>query len=383
MSATLELASQLISKKSLSPEDAGCQDILIERLKKLGFVIEKLPFDDVSNFWATHGYSKPTLIFAGHTDVVPPGPEDKWQSPPFEPTRREGHLYGRGAADMKSSLAAMITATERFIKLHPNHKGCIAFLITSDEEALGINGTKKVVEHLLNKQTKVDYCIVGEASSDKHFGDTIKVGRRGSFHGLITIHGVQAHIAYPEKGDNPIHACGKFLDKLCNIKWDMGNKLFPPTTFQISNIHSGTGADNVIPGSLKLQFNLRYSPEISPDEIKSRITTLLDSEKIKYDIEWKLTGEPYMTLEGKLTEAVSKAIHSVSGITPVLSTIGGTSDGRFIAKLGCEVVEFGPINASIHKIDEHINMDDLEKLSQIYEQCLEYLLLHEHSHLVD
>lgn len=382
MSDTLELASLLISKKSLSPDDAGCQDIISQRLQKLGFAIEHLPFNDVSNLWATHGYSKPMVVFAGHTDVVPSGPEHQWSSPPFEPTHRDGNLYGRGAADMKSSLAAMVTATERFIKTHPNHQGCIAFLITSDEEALAINGTKKVVEHLMQKGTEIDYCIVGEASSDKVFGDTIKVGRRGSFHGELTIHGVQAHIAYPHKGENPIHRSTKFLDKLCNIVWDHGNEVFQPTSFQISNIHAGTGADNVIPGLLKLQFNLRYSPEITPDEIKSRITALLDEEKLKYDIEWKLTGEPYMTREGKLTQAVSKAIHYVTEITPTLSTTGGTSDGRFISKMGCEVIECGPINASIHKIDEHINMDDLEKLSQVYEQCLKYLLTHDHTHFL-
>ena len=374
MSSTLELAKTLISRPSISPKDEGCQDILIDRLEKLGFTIEELFFEDVTNFWATYGNTSPMVIFAGHTDVVPPGPEEKWESPPFEPTIRDGHLYGRGAADMKSSLAAMITATERFIEKNPDFKGSIGFLITSDEEAAAVNGTVKVVDYLIDQGTNIDYCIIGEASSDKVFGDTIKNGRRGSFHGKLTIHGIQAHIAYPEKGDNSIHACGKILDKLCNIKWDEGNQYFPPTSFQISNIHSGTGADNVIPGSLELMFNLRYSPEITIDQIKEKIINVLNNANIKYSIEWKLSGEPFMTSDGELTKAISNAIESATKVTPTLSTSGGTSDGRFISKMGCQVLEFGPINASIHKVNECINIEDLDKLSDIYEATLIKLL---------
>lgn len=374
MSSTLELAKSLISRPSISPKDEGCQEILIDRLEALGFNIEKLYFEDVTNFWATLGDKNPMVVFAGHTDIVPPGPLDAWDSPPFEPTLRDGHLYGRGAADMKSSLAAMITATEHFLGKNTDFNGSIGFLITSDEEALAVNGTVKVVEYLIDQGINIDYCIVGEASSCDKFGDTIKNGRRGSFHGKLTIHGTQAHIAYPEKGDNPIHACGKILDKLCTIKWDEGNEYFPPTSFQISNIHSGTGADNVIPGSLELVFNLRYSPEITVEEIKKKILSVLDNENIKYSIEWKLSGEPFMTVEGQLTEAISSAIHSVTNIMPQLSTTGGTSDGRFISKMGCQVLEFGPINGSIHKVNECINIQDLDKLSDIYEATLVNLL---------
>jgi len=374
MPKTLELAKALISRPSISPKDEGCQELLIDRLENLGFTIENLPFEDVTNFWATKGSSSPMVVFAGHTDVVPPGPEDEWHTPPFEPTVRDGHLYGRGAADMKSSLAAMITATERFVEKNPDYNGSIGFLITSDEEAVATNGTVKVVDHLIQKGTKIDYCIIGEASSETNFGDTIKNGRRGSFHGTLTINGIQAHIAYPQQGDNPIHTCGKILEKLCDIKWDEGNKYFPPTNFQISNIHSGTGADNVIPGSLELKFNLRYSPEITENEIKERITKVLDEAKINYKIEWRLSGEPFITIDGQLTNAVTTAIHSVTSVQAQLSTSGGTSDGRFIRKMGCQVLEFGPINASIHKINERINIEDLDKLSEIYEATLVNLL---------
>lgn len=374
MSETLELASELISRPSLSPKDEGCQEIIINRLKKLGFTIEELFFEDVSNLWATHGSNSPVFVFAGHTDVVPPGPENEWESPPFEPTIRDGYLYGRGAADMKSGIAAMVTACERFISKNPNYKGGIGFLITSDEEAIAENGTKKVVEYLINEGIAVNYCIVGEASCENIFGDSIKNGRRGSINGKLTIHGIQTHIAQPETGLNAINECAKVLDTLCTLQFNDENQHFPSTCLQMSNINSGTGAENVIPGSLDLMFNLRYSPESTFESIQERIISILDSKNIKYDISWRHSGEPFLTTNGKLIEAITSAIQSITGVKPELSTLGGTSDGRFIKDMGCEVIEFGPINTTIHKVNECINTEELDKLSEVYEKTLINLL---------
>lgn len=374
MSKTLELAKQLISRQSVSPEDAGCQDILIERLEKIGFVIDKLPFADVKNFWARRGDKGPLFVFAGHTDVVPPGPTELWNNDPFTPTEVDGMLYGRGAADMKSSLAAMVTAVENFIAENPNHPGSIGFLITSDEEAAATNGTVKVVEHLQNQGIKVDYCLVGEATSDKQFGDTIKNGRRGTLSGKLKIFGTQGHIAYPHLCDNPIHRSAKIIDALVNTVWDEGNDHFSPTSFQISNIHAGTGANNVIPGELELLFNFRFSTESTAENLKNLAENIVNKHDVRFNIEWSTSGDPFLTTTATLSQALSKSITAITGINPALSTSGGTSDGRFIAKMGCEVVEFGPINNSIHKVNEHICSKDLEKLSQIYQQTLSLIL---------
>lgn len=373
--ATVDLTKQLIARPSVSPDDQGCQDLLIERLQKIGFTITKLPFEDVKNVWATRGSAKPLVVFAGHTDVVPPGPLDQWHSDPFEPTIRDGNLYGRGAADMKSGLAAMITAAERFVQNNPDHEGSIAFLITSDEEAHAINGTRKVVEHLLKQNVQIDYCIIGEASSDQQFGDTIKNGRRGSLSAKLMIKGVQGHIAYPQLASNPIHNAAPFLQAICDVQWDQGNDHFPATSFQMSNIHAGTGANNVIPGELIIDFNFRYSTEVTVEQLQQRTEQVLKDQQLDYDINWHHSGDPFLTEPGKLTTALTRAIEKVSGIKAQLSTSGGTSDGRFIAKMDCQVVEFGPINASIHKINEHINVKNLLQLSLIYEQTLTNILV--------
>ncbi len=374
MSDTLALTQQLIARPSLTPNDAGCQELLIERLATLGFGIERLRFDTVDNLWARRGDSAPLFAFAGHTDVVPTGPLAQWTSPPFEPTQRNGHLYGRGAADMKGSIAAMVTACERFIAAHPDHQGSIAFLITSDEEGPSINGTVKVVEQLEARGEKIDWCLVGEPTCEQRLGDTVKNGRRGSLSGRLTIKGVQGHVAYPQRADNPVHRAAPALVALCTEVWDQGNESFPPTTFQISNIHAGTGATNVIPGELEVQFNFRYSTEVTDAELRRRITEILTRDELHYELEWTHSGVPFLTRAGELVDAARTAIRDLAGIEATLSTSGGTSDGRFIAPTGAQVLELGPLNASIHKIDECVAVADLDLLSTIYERILQHLL---------
>lgn len=373
-SPTVLLAKELINQKSITPNDNGCQDILIERLKKSGFEIKKLRFEDVDNFWAIKGNGSPVLVFAGHTDVVPPGPVEKWQSDPFKAEIRDGKLYGRGAADMKGSIAAMITACEKFIANNPHHKGSIAFLITSDEEGIAISGTKKVVEYLQQQKQKIDYCIVGEASSEEKLGDIIKVGRRGTLNGKVIVQGKQGHIAYPQLADNPIHNAVAAIKELAERKWDKGNEQFQPTSFQISNIHAGTGADNVIPGQLEVIFNFRYSTESTAEQLQEQVEMILKQQKLNYEITWRHSGKPFLTKQGELVVAAKKAIEEIAGVTPKLTTHGGTSDGRFIAELGCQIVEIGPNNRSIHHVDEHVSIEELDKLSKIYEKILTILL---------
>jgi len=374
MSPTLELAFDLISRASVTPEDAGCQDTMIARLEAIGFHVERLRFEDVDNFWARRGDAGPVLCFAGHTDVVPTGPVDKWQSHPFQPEIRDGMLYGRGAADMKGSLAAMVTACERFVAAHPNHKGTIAFLITSDEEGPSINGTVKVVQTLEARGEKMDWCLVGEPSCSEQLGDTVKNGRRGSHNARLVVKGVQGHVAYPHLASNPVHLAAPALAELVSIEWDQGNEFFPPTSFQISNIHAGTGATNVIPGELEVLFNLRYSTETDHQHIEQRVTEVLDRHGLDYDIEWTLSGLPFLTPAGALVDAARDAIKAVTGIDTELSTGGGTSDGRFIAPTGAQVLELGPLNASIHQRNEHVKADDLDRLSDIYQGILQRLL---------
>ncbi|NEX19040.1 succinyl-diaminopimelate desuccinylase [Thiorhodococcus mannitoliphagus] len=374
-SATLELACDLISRPSVTPEDAGCQDLIAARLQRLGFTIEPMPFGEVNNLWARRGDSAPLLCFAGHTDVVPTGPLDEWTSDPFAPVIRDGQLFGRGAADMKGSIAAMVTAVESFLAEHPNHCGSIAFLMTSDEEGPSVDGTVKVVERLQQRGEQIDYALVGEPSSQAKLGDSIKNGRRGSLSGWLKIHGKQGHVAYPQLAKNPFHASAEALAALCAEVWDEGNDYFPATSFQIANLNMGTGADNVIPGHLEAQFNLRFSTELDPDSIKSRVTTILDRGDFHYDIRWRLSGNPFVTPVGDLVEAVRRAIAEVNGVETALSTAGGTSDGRFIAPTGAQVVELGPINATIHQVDECVGVAELDQLSRMYQRILEHLLL--------
>ncbi len=374
MTPTLELAMELIRRRSVTPVDAGCQPLLAERLAALGFNIEHLRFGEVDNLWARFGTEGPLFAFAGHTDVVPSGPEAQWQSPPFEPTLRNGALYGRGTADMKGSIAAMVTACERFLASHRQPTGSIAFLITSDEEGPAVDGTVKVVEHLESRGEKIDWCLVGEPSCTSKLGDTIKNGRRGSLGGLLRVKGVQGHIAYPHLAKNPIHDALPALTELAAIEWDQGNEFFPPTSFQISNIHAGTGATNVIPGELELLFNFRFSTEVTDAELRQRVEAILDAYGFEYELEWTLSGQPFLTPAGRLVDAARSAIREVTGIEAQLSTSGGTSDGRFIAPTGAQVLELGPLNATIHKIDETVSVEDLEQLSSIYEQILINLL---------
>lgn len=373
-SPTITLTKDLISQASVTPEDANCQAMMCERLKKIGFEITDLPFGEVTNFWAVRGKQAPLLCFAGHTDVVPSGNPDKWQTPPFEPTIKDGMLYGRGAADMKGSLAAMVTACENFIAKHPDHTGQIAFLITSDEEGPAANGTVKVVEWLQAQSQHIDYCLVGEPSSTNKVGDVIKNGRRGSLGCELTVKGVQGHVAYPHLASNPIHTAAPALAELAATQWDNGNDFFPATSFQISNINSGTGATNVIPGELQLVFNFRFSTESTATGLAEQTEAILQKHGLDYDINWKLSGEAFLTPEGALVEAAVNAVETITGYQPELSTAGGTSDGRFIAPTGSQVVELGPVNATIHKVDECVNVEDLDKLSLIYEQLLVNLL---------
>ncbi|WP_207062351.1 succinyl-diaminopimelate desuccinylase [Motiliproteus sp. SC1-56] len=371
---TLSLAMDLISRPSVTPEDAGCQAVMIERLEKLGFEIEQLPFEDVSNFWARRGTQGPLFCFAGHTDVVPSGPEDQWSHPPFKPGIHEGKLYGRGAADMKGSLAAMVTALERFIERHPDHRGSIALLITSDEEGDFINGTTRVVDVLEARDEKIDWCIVGEPSSTDKVGDTIKNGRRGSLSGNLKVHGIQGHVAYPHLVRNPIHLAAPALAALATQVWDQGNDYFPPTSFQISNIHAGTGANNVVPGDLEVMFNFRFSTEVTAEQLKERVKQILEAHELDYALDWTLSGNPFVTAEGELVEACKQSVKAITGLDTELSTSGGTSDGRFIAPTGAQVVELGPCNATIHKVNENVRARDLDTLSELYENILARLL---------
>ena len=374
MSKTLELAKDLISRLSNTPLDAGCQDLMISRLEPLGFKIERMRFGDVDNFYARRGTSGPLLVFAGHTDVVPTGPVDQWHTPPFEPTVKDGMLYGRGAADMKTSCAAFITAIEDFVAAHPNHPGSIGLLITSDEEGVAIDGTVKVVEALKARGEHFDYCIVGEPTSNKVVGDMIKNGRRGSLSGKLVVKGVQGHIAYPHLVKNPIHMVAPAIKDMVDTVWDNGNEYFPPTSWQISNMNGGTGATNVVPGEVTILFNFRFSTASTEQNLKERVYAILDKHLLEYDLEWEYSP-PYITPRGNLVEAISEAIQESYGVTPELSTTGGTSDGRFIADICKQVIEFGPLNATIHKLNECVAVADIEPLKDTYRITLEKLLL--------
>jgi len=374
MTETLALAQALIARRSLTPDDAGCQDILIERLEKLGFTIERMRFGNVDNFWARRGLDSPVVVFAGHTDVVPSGPVESWFSPPFEPTLRDEMLFGRGAADMKTSIAAFITSIESFVEDHPDHGGSIALLITSDEEGVAVDGTVRVVEALKARGETLDYCIVGEPTSNKLVGDMIKNGRRGSLNGTLIVQGIQGHIAYPHLVKNPIHMVAPAIAELAGTTWDKGNEYFPPTSWQISNMNGGTGATNVVPGTVEILFNFRFSTASTEQDLKDRVHAILDKHHVKYDLQWELSGNPYITPKGRLVAAISHAIEQSYGITPELSTSGGTSDGRFIADICPQVIEFGPLNATIHKLNECVAVADIEPLKLTYQRTLENLL---------
>ncbi len=373
-SPTFDLARELISRVSVTPNDGGCQDLLGQRLARLGFRIERMRFGEVENLWARRGSSAPLVCFAGHTDVVPTGPLEQWHSDPFVPTVRDGVLYGRGAADMKSSIAAFVTAIEAFLAEHPDHPGSIALLITSDEEGVAVNGTVRVVDALRARGETLDYCVIGEPSSVALLGDTMKNGRRGSLSGELLVRGVQGHIAYPHLSRNPIHQFAPALAELSATKWDDGNEYFPPTTWQISNISAGTGASNVIPGELRASFNFRFSTASTMQSLQARVHAVLDRHELDYGLTWTLSGRPFLTPKGNLVQSLSRAVMAVTGRTPELSTSGGTSDGRFIADICREVVELGPINASIHKLNEHILLTDLDALSRIYQLALADIL---------
>jgi succinyl-diaminopimelate desuccinylase len=373
MSKTLELAKNLISRRSNTPDDAGCQELMIARLEPLGFKIERMRFGNVDNFYARRGTTGPFLVFAGHTDVVPTGPVDKWHTPPFEPTIKDGMLYGRGAADMKTSCAAFITAIEEFVAAKPDHKGSIGLLITSDEEGVAINGTVKVVEALKARNELIDYCIVGEPTSNKVVGDMIKNGRRGSLSGKLVVKGVQGHIAYPHLVKNPIHMVAPAIKDMVDTVWDNGNEYFPPTSWQISNMNGGTGATNVVPGEVEILFNFRFSTASTSDSLKQRVHAILNKHELTYDLDWEYSP-PYITPRGNLVDAISAAIQQTYGVTPELSTTGGTSDGRFIADICKQVIEFGPLNATIHKLNECVAVADIEPLKETYKLTLEKLL---------
>ena len=372
--ATLSLAEQLISCHSVTPEDGGCMTIITERLERIGFTCEYINRGAVTNLWARRGSASPLLCFAGHTDVVPTGPLDQWHSDPFEPVKRDGMLYGRGAADMKSSLAAFVTSIEAFVAARPTHTGSIALLLTSDEEGDAVDGTVAVTEALRTRHEAMDYCIVGEPTVVNQLGDTVKNGRRGSLSGKLTVKGIQGHIAYPHLAKNPIHLAAPAIAELAKTTWDEGNEFFPPTTWQISNIHSGTGASNVIPGAVEIQFNFRFASASTPDELKTKVCGLLDRHGLDYSINWTLGAKPFLTGRGALVDATLSAIHEETGIEAELSTTGGTSDGRFIAEMCSQVIEIGPVNATIHKINECVDIAALPKLSAIYRRILEKLL---------
>jgi succinyl-diaminopimelate desuccinylase len=373
--ATLDLACELIARPSVTPQDAGCLDLVCARLRPLGFVLERVDRGGVSNLWARRGNAGPVVCFAGHTDVVPPGPKSEWRTDPFFPLIKDGMLYGRGAADMKSSIAAFVTGAERFVAAHPYHDGSMTVLLTSDEEGDAIDGTARVVDLLRDRGEAIDFCIVGEPTSASRLGDTIKNGRRGSLSGRLLVKGVQGHVAYPQLARNPVHLAAPALAELVAIIWDHGNEYFPPTTWQVSNIRAGAGATNVIPGMLEVLFNFRFAPTSTVAALKSRVHAVLDRYQLEYELQWTLSGSPYLTPRGRLVAAVSAAIASETGIEPALSTTGGTSDGRFIAGICPEVVEFGPVNETIHKVNECIAVSALEPLSRIYEGCLTRLLL--------
>ena len=374
MSRTLELTEDLLARRSLTPADAGCQQVMATRLEAVGFAVERLTFGSVENFWARRGRTGPVLCFAGHTDVVPPGPPEEWLSDPFVPAIRNGILYGRGAADMKSGLAAMVTATESFVAANPAHRGSIAFLITSDEEGPSVDGTRRVVEALRARNEHIDWCVVGEPSSEVTVGDTIKVGRRGSLSARLTVHGVQGHVAYPHLAENPVHTLAPALAELTRRVWDRGTEHFEPTSFQVSNLNAGTGAPNVIPGELKARFNLRYSPVQTLEGLKATVEEILHRHGVRFSLEWYVSGEPFYTQPGPLSRAVGEAVAEVTGAQPKLSTGGGTSDGRFIAALGAQVVELGVVNVSIHKVNECVRIADLDALHRMYFNVLRNLL---------
>ena len=372
---TLALASALIERNSVTPSDAGCQDLIAARLAARGFIAETIRCGEVANLWLRRGHARPLVCFAGHTDVVPTGPVAAWQADPFVPTLREGHLYGRGAADMKGSLAAFVTGIERFLSHHPDAPGSIALLLTSDEEGPSVDGTVRVVERLAARGERIDYCIVGEPSSVEWVGDMIKNGRRGTLSGVLTVHGIQGHVAYPDLAENPIHRAAPAIAELAAMHWDEGNAHFPPTTFQCSNVHAGTGATNVVPGSLELLFNWRYSTQSTRESLVARLEAVLRAHGLRYTLAFPSWGKPFLTAEGRLVEAVSEVIERETGRRPVLSRTGGTSDGRFIADICNEIVELGPVNATIHKVDERVSVDDLETLSRLYAGVLEALLV--------
>jgi succinyl-diaminopimelate desuccinylase len=372
--ATIALTQELIRRPSVSPEDHGCLQLIAQRLEAVGFRIERMPFGPVENLWARHGDTGPVLCFAGHSDVVPTGPREEWQTDPFEPVIKDGVLYGRGAADMKSGLAAMITASERFVSAHPDHTGSLAFLLTSDEEGPSVDGTRRVMEVLEARGDKIHWCIVGEPTSSDALGDTVKIGRRGSLSGKLTVHGIQGHVAYPHLADNPVHAVAPALAELAAKVWDKGNEFFQPTTFQISNISAGTGAPNVIPGELKARFNLRFSTEQTVEKLQTAIAEIFNRHKVNYTVEWFVSGLPFFTAPGDLSRAVQQAVIEKTGRKPELSTTGGTSDGRFIAPTGAQVVELGVINATIHKVNENVRIADVVTISQTYERVMQLLL---------
>lgn len=374
MNDTVELTRQLIARPSVTPDDAGCQALMIERLQAIGFVVERLRFGETDNFWARRGTEGPLFAFAGHTDVVPTGPLEDWQSNPFQPEIRDDMLYGRGAADMKSSLAAMVTACEAFVDEHPRHNGSIAFLITSDEEGPATDGTVRVIDHLQARGEHIDWCLVGEPTSTERVGDVIKNGRRGSLGGRLTVQGRQGHVAYPQLASNPIHLATAALAELCASEWDSGNEFFPPTSFQISNINAGTGASNVIPDTLVVDFNFRFSTVVTEQQLRQQVEALFDKHGLDYHIDWTLSGQPFLTAAGALVDAVQQAVYDVCGYASELSTSGGTSDGRFIAPTGAQVVELGPCNATIHQINESIRVADIGLLAAIYQQTLGRLL---------
>jgi len=372
--SVITLAQQLLACPSITPHDADCQNILREKLEQMGFQCESMRFDEVDNLWARYGSNAPLLVFAGHTDVVPTGPLSQWHSPPFQPTIRDGYLYARGTSDMKAAIAAMIIATETFLKNHPDFPYSIGFLLTSDEEGPAIHGTAKVLETLQKRGEKIDYCIIGEPSSDKHLGDQIRVGRRGSLHGKLTVHGKQGHVAHPHQAINPIHISAAALHELAITEWDKGNEHYPKTTFQISNIHGGTGAANVIPGELEVLCNFRFSTAITVKELQERTEAILHKHGLTFELEWNVSAQPFLTKKGKLISVTEKAIQEITGLTTTLSTGGGTSDGRFIAPTGAEVVELGVSNATAHHINECVKVEDLEILAKIYTTILQHLL---------
>lgn len=371
----VELLSDLVRRRSVTPDDAGCQTVLIERLERMGFRCETMQFGEVTNLWARRGNVGPVLCFAGHTDVVPTGPEDDWNSDPFEPTLRDGQLYGRGTADMKSGLAATIVALERFLQQHPDHPGSLALLITSDEEGRARDGTLKVIEALSARNEKIDWCVLGEPSSQKSLGDIVRIGRRGSLSGMLTVNGIQGHVAFPQFADNPIRRFAPVLAELHDVVWDNGNDSFPPTSFQVVDIQSGVGAPNVTPATLSARFNFRYSTEWDHQGLRRKVHEVFDAHDIDYELNWHLSGEPFLTKPGKLINAISQAVEEVTGSSPELSTGGGTSDGRFISPAGVDVVELGPVNASIHKVDEHVSIDDVILLADAYQRMCELMLL--------